>query len=89
MNLSLAVMFFLLLYFASPVFSQIDVLQMCSGPNQTKQELKIAVIFDWNTNLTMNSSAGNIQFSSSPMAQKVVKYTTELNNDIDLYQRVL
>ena len=82
MNLSSAILFFLLLYFISPVCSQIDVCKMCSEANQTKQQLKIAVIFDWNTNLTLNSSAScNNQFSSSPMAQEVVSYTAALNND--------
>lgn len=68
------------------MFSQDDVFQMCSDEaNQTKQQLKIAVIFDWNTNLTLNSSADkSSQFSSSLTAQEVVKYTTELNNDLQI-----
>ena len=77
MNLSSIVMFFLLLYFASVAFSSIGVHEACPEANQTKQQLRIAVIFDWNTNLTTNES----QFFSSSLAQQVVDYTMALNND--------
>lgn len=83
------------LYFIPLMLAQIGVYHMCPELNQTntttgaKKQVRIGVVFDWNTSIPADESTsidtlyelGRSQFSSSSLAQEIISYSLMINSD--------